>query len=482
MVLGVVPREEVLAVRSRVLPGAEALGEVRPVLERLELSFRERVVVGDVRPRVRLGDAEVGQQERHGLRRHRRAAVSVKRELAGLDSLARAGLAYKLLREGRALVVRDHPAHDVAAENVEDHVQVEVRPLRRTEQLRDVPAPHLVRAGGQQLGLLVLGVSELIAPLTDFAILVEDAVHRPERAEVLPLVEQLGVDLSRSQIYEARLMHDRQDALPLRGRKRPYRGRTRRWRRGLQSSVVRGARQIQACAQGRNPKAWAVKSDGLHHESSLSKGRPSSAATFFWTSTIPSARSARAVSRVTCRSSSTILLSRGSGGTGLRPRVLGASPANSPRSRACRQVVRWEEYSPSDRRSAPISPACVHASALRRISCLYLAVNCRRLPFAATSTSSAIANSAVAVIIVPLLALYTNFQGGSCLTHVGTEGARGWCSARRASAKMKGSFYRQDRQSSVPAARPSTPHGLQPAPLSRYAEEEWCRDSQGRTE
>jgi hypothetical protein len=32
-------------------------------------------------------------------------------------------------------------------------------------------------------------------------------------------------------------------------------------------------------------------------------------------------------------------------------------------------------------------------------------------------------DAAIAVIMNPLLALYTKFQGSSCLTHVGTEGS-----------------------------------------------------------
>jgi hypothetical protein len=44
-VLVVVPGEEVLAVRSCCLDRVEAAGEARPVLEGLELAFRERVVV-----------------------------------------------------------------------------------------------------------------------------------------------------------------------------------------------------------------------------------------------------------------------------------------------------------------------------------------------------------------------------------------------------------------------------------------------------
>src|ERR1700730_4083972 len=49
-VRGVVPREEDLTVRACVLDAAEACRELRPVLHRLELRFREGVVVRDVRP------------------------------------------------------------------------------------------------------------------------------------------------------------------------------------------------------------------------------------------------------------------------------------------------------------------------------------------------------------------------------------------------------------------------------------------------
>jgi hypothetical protein len=49
--LVVVSAEEALAVQPRGLGGAEAVGEVGPVLQRLELRLAGRVVVADVRPR-----------------------------------------------------------------------------------------------------------------------------------------------------------------------------------------------------------------------------------------------------------------------------------------------------------------------------------------------------------------------------------------------------------------------------------------------
>jgi hypothetical protein len=57
VVLGVVPGEEALAERPRLLDGAEGVGEVGPVLERLELGLAVGVVVAGVRPGVRLGKA-----------------------------------------------------------------------------------------------------------------------------------------------------------------------------------------------------------------------------------------------------------------------------------------------------------------------------------------------------------------------------------------------------------------------------------------
>src|SRR5438046_10339036 len=75
----------------------------------------------------------------------------VNRELIAADALPGARRADELLGERGVLTLRHHPADHVAAEHVEHDVQVEVGPLRRAEQLGDVPAPQLVGAAGQQL-------------------------------------------------------------------------------------------------------------------------------------------------------------------------------------------------------------------------------------------------------------------------------------------------------------------------------------------
>jgi hypothetical protein len=54
MVFDVVPREEDVAVGADILDRAEPFRERRPILRRLELRFREWVVVGDVGAASRL--------------------------------------------------------------------------------------------------------------------------------------------------------------------------------------------------------------------------------------------------------------------------------------------------------------------------------------------------------------------------------------------------------------------------------------------
>ena len=83
VVVLVVPIEEAAAEASGVLDAAEALGELRLVLEGLEVAFGERVVVGDMRPVVRAGDAEIGEQQGGGFGLHRAAAIGVQGELTG---------------------------------------------------------------------------------------------------------------------------------------------------------------------------------------------------------------------------------------------------------------------------------------------------------------------------------------------------------------------------------------------------------------
>jgi hypothetical protein len=174
----VVPPEEVLPKCARVGDRSESLGKLRTIFERFEVRFGEGIIVRHVRAAMRLGHAEVGQEERDRLALHRGAAVRMKRELPGLNALLRAGLGNEALGERRALVRGEHPADDIAAEDVEDHIEIEVRPLGRAQEFGDVPAPHRVGLRRQQLGRRVVRAPHVIAPFFDFAGRVQQPVHR----------------------------------------------------------------------------------------------------------------------------------------------------------------------------------------------------------------------------------------------------------------------------------------------------------------
>jgi hypothetical protein len=54
---------------------------------------------------------------------------------AGLDVMAFHGVGDELLGQLGALALGEQPAHDVTAEDVQDHVQVKARPLGRALKL-----------------------------------------------------------------------------------------------------------------------------------------------------------------------------------------------------------------------------------------------------------------------------------------------------------------------------------------------------------
>jgi len=61
MMLVVLPVDELAAELQTLFDAGETVGEVRLIFHRLELALRKRVVVGDVRPAVRLGDPQRGE-------------------------------------------------------------------------------------------------------------------------------------------------------------------------------------------------------------------------------------------------------------------------------------------------------------------------------------------------------------------------------------------------------------------------------------
>src|ERR1700735_2735737 len=161
----VVPAEELLAMSASIFDRAEAIREVRPVLQGLELRLGVRIVIRDVRAAMGLGDLQVDQERGDRLGSHAGAAISVQREGPGSDVFFLYGVGDELLGEFCGLTGGDQPPDNVAAVDVEDHVQMEAGPFRWTFQLRYVPAPYLIGSDRQQFRLRVGWIKALIAPL-----------------------------------------------------------------------------------------------------------------------------------------------------------------------------------------------------------------------------------------------------------------------------------------------------------------------------
>src|SRR6266511_1141996 len=90
--LVVVPGEEAAQMNARLLEALEALRKFGPVLERLELRLRERVVVGYAWPREARRHAEVDQKLRGVLRPHGAATIRMQRKRVARDVVFAAGL------------------------------------------------------------------------------------------------------------------------------------------------------------------------------------------------------------------------------------------------------------------------------------------------------------------------------------------------------------------------------------------------------
>lgn len=125
MVCVVVPVEEIVTHAPRVLDRSKPIGKLRPILERAKLRFRERIVIADARPGVARLDPEIREQQRDELAAHRRAAVGVDRQLMRTDALLVARRLDEALGQVGILLPGDHPAHDVATEEIQDHIQSE---------------------------------------------------------------------------------------------------------------------------------------------------------------------------------------------------------------------------------------------------------------------------------------------------------------------------------------------------------------------
>ena len=101
----------------------------------------------------------------------------MQRELAAGYTLRGNRFIHQSLREFGEFGAGQHPARDVEAVNIEDHVEVVVGPLLGPMEFCYVPTPNLIGLGGNQLGLFVRGVGSLATSFTDFVVFAQYAIH-----------------------------------------------------------------------------------------------------------------------------------------------------------------------------------------------------------------------------------------------------------------------------------------------------------------
>ena len=215
--LVVVVAEEPVAEGPGVLDGTEALGERRAVFEGLELALAERVVVGHVRAGVAAADAQEGQQLSDRAGGHRAAAIGMDGELAGQHLVAGHGVGDQFAGELAGLRRCYAPGDDVAAEDVQHHIQVVVLAAAGSLELGDVPAPHGIRHARDQLGADPRRVRCLAPPLADLTAGAQQPVERRHRRQVGALIEQDVEYLRRGQVHEPGRVQDAQHAAGLGG-------------------------------------------------------------------------------------------------------------------------------------------------------------------------------------------------------------------------------------------------------------------------
>lgn len=196
--LGVVPSGEAVDPGPRCFDRREAPGRLGGcVLAGPEQRLGEWIIIRHPGPAERRGLAESLHRDLHRGTLHRAAVVGMKNERAAQAPLGPDRALQDLRGELGRFAVVDLPADDLAAENVDDEVEVEERAGDRPRQPRYIPAPDLARrlrleAGGQLAACNRAGAASAMV-LAAFA---QDPLGAGIRGDLDALVRQPRHDLA----------------------------------------------------------------------------------------------------------------------------------------------------------------------------------------------------------------------------------------------------------------------------------------------
>lgn len=93
------------------------------------------------------GHAQIGEQLSDQSRLHRRSLVGMQRKLVAIDLVFDARVLDQPQGEASRFSFGQHPADHIPAEDIDDHVEVKIGPLDRTQELGDIPRPYLIGLG-----------------------------------------------------------------------------------------------------------------------------------------------------------------------------------------------------------------------------------------------------------------------------------------------------------------------------------------------
>ncbi len=148
MVLVVVPIEKSARPVTSFSNGVKMVREVGAVFKCLELSLRKWIIVRRVRSAMCLGNTERCKQLCSGQGNHGGAIVGVESELVTHDMLLATALLNQLLGKCSRFLFSHHPTDDIAAKDIENHIEIEIDVLVGCVKLGDVPRPQLVGGSG----------------------------------------------------------------------------------------------------------------------------------------------------------------------------------------------------------------------------------------------------------------------------------------------------------------------------------------------
>ena len=137
MMFVVVPAEEFGRPEASILLAAKTFGIIGAIFQGLELGFRERIIVGDVWAGVCFGHTQIGHEQGYRFGSHRTATVGMDRELLRLNVLANTGGCDQFLGQAGGFAFGDQPTDRIAAEDIQDVVEIVIRPFSGSQEFRD---------------------------------------------------------------------------------------------------------------------------------------------------------------------------------------------------------------------------------------------------------------------------------------------------------------------------------------------------------